>query len=194
MTKNRPLPKGHPLHDASKELIAAVDFYKKMLEHHLGDFAAFDSAWREFLQKLERVWNKAQAGVHDQPGWSRLESEFNRLRSDDPLLRYLRHARNADEHSLQQVSTDWNASLRVSDAGPGSVKVEWEPWDRPLLPVVNRGVAYQPPKEHLGQSIEPKLKQGTAAPIVVADLALHFYRNLLDRIIIEILEQRRGAA
>lgn len=194
MQNNKPLPKGHPLHEASKELISAVDFYRKMIERQIGDFASFDSAWREFLQKLERVWNKAQAGVHEKPGWKTLESQFVKLRTDDPLLSYLRHARNADEHSLQQVSTDWNANLRVSDTAPGSVRVEWDPWDRPLLPVRNRGVTYNPPREHLGQSIEDRLKKGAAEPVVLADLALHFYRNMLDRIIIEILERDGSGA
>lgn len=194
MQKNKPLPKGHPLHDASKELIAAVDFYQKMIEHQMGDFATFDSAWREFLQKIERVWNKAQAGVHLRKGWKKLESELVKQRTDDQLLNYLRHARNADEHSLQQVSTDWIANLRASDVAPGSVKVEWDIWDRPLLPVKNRGITYNPPTEHLGQSILSRLKKGTAEPIVLADLALHFYRNMLDRIIIEVIEGRGSEA
>lgn len=193
MSKNKPLPKDHPLHQASKELIAAVDFYEKMRQHHLGDFSTFESQWREFLQKLERVWNKTQAAVCDLPGWPRLESEINRLRSDDPLLSYLRHARNADEHSTQQVATDWDAKLRTSQVGATTIKVEWEPWDRPLLPVKNRGVVYAPPRVHLGVDFSERLRKGTAEPIVVADLALHFYKNLLDRVINEVLP-RQGSA
>lgn len=187
MNKNKPLPKDHPLHHATKELIAAIVFYEKMIEHHLGDFASFDASWREFLQKLERVWNKTQAAVCRHPRWPRLEAEVANLRNNDPLLRYIRHARNADEHSIQSMTTDWNANLRVSQVEASSVKLEWDPWDRPLLPVKNRGVVYEPPREHLGRSIADKFKKGSAEPIVVADLALHFYRNLLDRTIAEVL-------
>jgi hypothetical protein len=193
MSKNKPLPKDHPLHHASKELIAAIDFYERMHRNHLAEFAAFESDWREFLQKIERVWNKIQAAVCQYPGWRKIESEINRLRSEDPLLSYLRHARNADEHSIQNVASDWDGRLRASQIGATSVRVEWDPWDRPLLPVKNRGVLYQPPREHLGMDFTDRLKKGTAEPIVVADLALHFYKNLLDRVNRELL-LRRGAA
>lgn len=188
MNKNKPLPKGHPLHDASKELIAAVDFYQKMVEHHLGDFSEFDGAWRGFLQKIERVWNKTQAAVCEYPCWPPLESEIVRLRNTDPLLRYLRQARNADEHSIQNVAGEWNANLRVSQIDESSVKLDWEPWDRPLLPVSNRGVVFDPPREHLGKNITGKLKNGVAEPILIADLALHFYYGLLNKTISEVLD------
>lgn len=187
MSKNKPFPKDHPLHHASKEIIAAIDFYERMLKHHLGDFANFESDWREFLQKLERVWNKTQAAVNGLPGWPKLEAEINKLRSEDQLLSYLRHARNADEHSIQQVASDWNANLRATPVDSTSVRLDWEPWDRPLLPVKNRGVVYQPPREHLGIDFSEKLKSGLAEPIVVADMALHFYKNLLDRVLNEVI-------
>jgi len=187
MKTNKPLPKSHPLHHASKELLAAVDFYGKLRENHLGDFAEFEVCWREFLQKIERVWNKAQAGMHDQPGWKQFEMEIERLRKNDPLLRYLRHARNADEHSIQAVAGEWDANLRTSQVASGSVMLEWEKWDRPLLPVTNRGVVYEPPREHLGQSLADKLKKGVAEPIVIGDLALHFYKSVLENAIAEVL-------
>lgn len=188
MAKNKPLPKDHPLHHASKELIAAVDFFGKLIAHHMGDFASFESAWREFLQKVERVWNKTQAAMAGKQGWAKLESEIAHQRNTDPLLLYLRHARNADEHGIQPIATEWDAKLRATSMGGGTVKVEWDPWDRPLLPVRNRGVTYEPPTEHLGHSLAERKKAGVAEPVMVADLALHFYRNLLNRAIAEVLE------
>jgi hypothetical protein len=184
---NKPLSKQHPLHHASKEMIAAIDFYQKMLFCGVDDFATFESYWLEFLQKLERVWNKIQAAVCSYPRWSRLEGEINRLRNNDALLVYLRHARNADEHSLQSIAADWDANLRASQVDAGHVLIEWEPWDRPLLTVKNRGVLYHPPRTHLGKNFEHMLKKGTAEPVVVAVMALHFYKNLLNRIITEVL-------
>jgi len=114
VAKNKPLPKDHPLHHASKELIAAVDFYEKLIAHHMGDFASFESAWREFLQKIERVWNKTQAAMAGRKRWAKLESEIAHQRNTDPLLVYLRHARNADEHSIQPIATEWDAKLRTT--------------------------------------------------------------------------------
>lgn len=189
MATNRPFPKEHPLHHASKELIAAIDFYKKMLELQMGDFASFESAWREFLQKIERVWNKAQAALAGQARWGKLESEIAHLRNTDPLLRYLRHARNADEHSIQPVATEWQANLRATAVESGHVKLEWKPWDRPLLPVRNRGVTYEPPTTHLGRSlVEMRRDSRLAEPVFVAELALRFYRELLYRVVQEVLE------
>jgi hypothetical protein len=189
---NKPLPKDHPLHHASKELLAALDFYMKLRENHLGDFSAFEASWREFLRKIERVWSKAQAGMHDRPGWKRFEVEIEDLRKNDPLLRYLRHARNADEHSIQDVTGDWDAKARATQITSNSIKVEWEVWDRPLLPVTNRGVTYEPPREHLGQPLSDRLKKGVAEPIVMADLALGFYKSVLNRAISEVLDSGRG--
>jgi hypothetical protein len=187
MSNNKPLPKDHILHHASKEIIAAVEFYERMIKHHLGNFSTFESDWREFLQKLERVWNKTQAAASGLTGWPKLEAEINKTRNEDPLLSYLRHARNADEHSIQQVAADWDANLRETPVDSTSVRLDWEPWDRPLLPVKNRGVIYQPPRKHLGIDFTDKLKKGTAEPIIVADMALHFYRNLLNRVINEVI-------
>lgn len=181
VSKNKPLPKDHPLHHASKELIAAVTFYEKMISNHLGDFAQFDSFWREFLQKLERAWNKAEAAVSDSPRCKRIIDTAINRRKTDPLLSYLRHARNADEHSLQEVAKDWDAKLRAEPSADG-ITLHWDKWDRPLLPVTNRGVVYDPPRLHLGQGLNDKLGKGVAEPIVVADLALHFYRNLLNQL------------
>ena len=64
--------------------------------------------------------------------------------------------------------------------------ITWSAYDRPLLPVTNRGTIYEPPREHLGASIEHLLGKGKAAPIVVADLALHFYVSLINRVLAEV--------
>ncbi|MGL5003277.1 MAG: hypothetical protein ACRDAM_10100, partial [Casimicrobium sp.] len=119
--------------------------------------------------------------------WKKLESEFLKLRIGDPLLSYLRHARNADEHSIQKVATEGNVNLRALEVKPGTFRIQWDAFDRPLLPVKNRGVVYPPPREHLGQSIEDRLGKGVAEPVVLADLALHFYQNMLNRIVAEVL-------
>ena len=184
---NQPLPKGHPLHQATKELIAAIDAYEVLCSLHLGDFEAFETAWRQFLQWLERIWMKTQGAVHNLPRWKKVETETTSLRRRDPLLRYLYHARNADEHSIQDMAREWDGNLIAKDITATSYTITWSAYDRPLLPVTNRGTIYEPPREHLGASIEHLLGKGKAAPIVVADLALHFYHSLINRVLAEVL-------
>ena len=186
MNMNKPIPKGHPLHHATKELVAAVDAYMKLRSLHLGEFSEFEAAWSDFLHRVERVWSKTQGAVHSTPGWKKVETETTALRRSDPLLRYLIHARNAEEHSIQDVAKEWG-EINVTNVTATSFTLSWPVYDRPLLAVANRGVIYTPPREHLGASIAHLLGQGVAEPIVVADLALHFYHSLINRVLLEVL-------
>jgi hypothetical protein len=62
------------------------------------------------------------------PSWSRVESEISHLRKKDPLLLYLQQARNVDEHSIQEIATDWDAKLTAVQIGQ-EVQLSWQPWD-----------------------------------------------------------------
>lgn len=191
-SKNKPAPKGHLLHHASKELIAAVDFYTKMHDNQLAsDFATFDSHWREFLQKIERTWNKTEAGVSDRNDCKLILDQTRNLRKTDDLLVYLRHARNTDEHANHDIARDWVGDLRASPAEPTGIRIEWNPWDRHLLPVMNRGVVYQPARVHLGVSFADQLGKGVAEPVIVGDLALQFYLKTLQRLEAQIYGTRQ---
>ena len=179
------LPPKHPLRHAAEEFEAADIAYRKMIG--LGQaFSEYEAAWREVLRRLERVWSKTQAAVHERPGWSKIQSEVASLRKNDPLLQYIVHARNADEHSIQDMAKEYEWNLSATPQ-PEGVVFRWSPWDRPLLPVMNRGVTYQPPRVHLGNSIEHLFGKGKAEPRVVAELAMRFYVTLLDRVSMEVV-------
>jgi len=176
------------LHHASKELIAAISFYQKMIKSQLtDDFATFDMYWREFLQKLERTWNKAEAAVAGRNDCKLILDAAKNLRKNDDLLCYLRHARNADEHTVSEIAKEWDGNLRAKATGAVEFVLEWDSWDRHLLPVTNRGVTYQPARVHLGVSFAERIGQGTAEPIVVADLAMHYYLNLINQLNSQVL-------
>lgn len=147
------LLQNHPLGFAFEEFSLADRAYRRMVEIGVGDFSEYEKAWREFLHRIERVWAKTQAAVHSMPNWQKIESEVSWLRKKDPLLTYLQQARNVDEHSISELTKDWDSKLKVTQKGD-KVELSWQSWDRPLLPVKNRGVVYDPPKTHLGQSIE----------------------------------------
>lgn len=106
-----PYHKKHPLRHALKEYEAAGKALQMMTGINQ-EFSEYESAWCEVLHRLERVWTKMQAAVYGRRGWQGIESEINHLRKTDPLLLYLVHARNADEHSIQDLAKEheWNLS------------------------------------------------------------------------------------
>ena len=180
----------HPLRHAIEEFSSADAAYRKMVEIGVVNFTEYEKAWRTFLHRIERVWTKTQAASHRMPRWQRIESEVSRLRKTDPLLNYLQQARNVEEHSIQELATDWEAKLTAVQIGT-EVQLSWQPWDRPLLPVKNRGVKFDPPRIPLGISIVPLLGKGKAEPRVVAELALRFYVDFLNRVSTEVVGELR---
>ncbi len=190
MTRN--LLSNHPLRHAYDELVLADKAYRRMVNISVGDFGEYERAWRDFLGRIEKIWTKTQAAVHDMPGWKKIESETGALRKSDPLLSYLQHARNADEHSIQAVASDWDAKINAVKIGR-ELHISCQPWDRPLLPVRNRGTTYNPPRMHLGQPLDPLLGKGKAEPRVVAELALAFYLSFFNRVSDEVVGNIRDA-
>ncbi|HEX2650004.1 MAG TPA: hypothetical protein VHN19_08735 [Burkholderiales bacterium] len=178
--------KGHPLKAAAEEFALADQAYRRMVNISVGNFAEYEKAWRDFLHRIERVWVKTQAAVHHLPKWQRVESEIGLLRRKDPLLSYLQQARNVDEHTISDLAQDWDPKLKVVQKG-NKVHVTWQPWDRPLLPVKNRGVTFAPPKVHLGKNIEHLKGKGKGEPRVIAELALRFYCDFLNRVSADVL-------
>jgi hypothetical protein len=85
---------------------------------------------------------------------------------------YLWHARNADEHTLQRINQLQAAQAQGIEPTKEDIDqleramknetrpwaplgvVLWTPEHVLLLPVLDRGVRYDPPKEHLGKPID----------------------------------------
>ena len=61
------------------------------------------SHWKEVLRRLERLWHKADAHFSRSPKWNGWKGRFEKLRSNDPLLLYLRFARGAEEHAIVPI-------------------------------------------------------------------------------------------
>ncbi len=180
----------HPLRFAAEEFALADRAYRRMVEIGVGDFVEYEKAWRDFLHRIERVWVKTQAAVHGMPGWQKIESEVSSLRKTDPLLSYLQQARNVDEHSISDLARDWDPKLTATQKA-NKVELGWQPWDRPLLAVKNRDVTFDPPKTHMGKSIEHLKGKGKAEPRVVAELALRSYCDFLNRVSVEVVGGKR---
>ncbi|MBF23325.1 MAG: hypothetical protein CML18_06895 [Pusillimonas sp.] len=173
--------------EAITELKTASEAYKKMAAVGVGSFHQYDIAWREFLQAIDRAWNKILAKCQNEKKWPKLRSKFENIRKNDPLLKYISQARNVTEHTISEVMKDWDANLKATPVANG-IQLSWSAWDRPLLPVTNRGTTFHPPKTHLSKSMSfyRKNRPNVEEPRVVAELAMLFYINMVTEISNEI--------
>jgi hypothetical protein len=151
----------------------------------------FDSAWTRFLTAINATYNilgASSRGDLKSEGWF---GKIQGQRRGDDLLSYLLHARNSNDHGVEQVLERDPArtevgrgarhvyidelvieqgkikTLRGSQDG-GPIRVEHIPEKISLRPVVDRGVTYNPPKSFLGKTIPDH------SPQAVGKVALEF--------------------
>jgi hypothetical protein len=158
-------------------------------------FEAFAVAWQMFLDKLEKVWVKAERECqHVRSCFEPWQAAFKELRKTDPLLRYLHHARHADQHSIQPTTCEalLGFTLEIPPAGTVGMEIDKETGQLRihgaceikavrgprlmLLPITNRGTQYNPPAEHLGKKLEDN------SPNAVAEKGLAFYDDFLRQV------------
>ena len=181
-----------PLVEAAKELKAANRAYGRMIQVGIGRFSEYDKAWRDFVQCIDKAWNKVQNEATGKSKWKKLESEFTSLRKKDPLLKYLIQARNVSEHTIATVIKDWDANFQATVTG-GNFRLNWDEWDRPLLPLRNRGTVFNPPKKHLGKPMGYYRRKGVSEPRTVAELAMQFYVDMMNRVTREVFSDKSAA-
>jgi hypothetical protein len=159
-------------------------------------FADADSAWSDFLLASSGVYSKLEQGAK---GAGKSEAWFGRKkyeRKHDPLLRYIHHARNADEHGIEPVTAHHTGSFAAAgngayrldgSGGPDHVDLKithlgGEPprieITRPSVKLVlvrdaRYGDTFEPPAAHLGNALEDQ------SPLAVAKLALSYLECLL---------------
>ena len=119
------------------------------------------------------------------------------LRRNDPLLSYVKNARDADQHTLSAITARSPSELTLTAGGPqgralikritingngqlamegdGVLILDFRPEQTRLVPVVNRGRTYPVPKSHLGRPISSE------DVLAVAHAAWAFYANVLDQ-------------
>ena len=180
---------------ARSELGAARSAIDRMRES--GEFESFEHAWKDFLSAIEKVWAKCEReckSIGSFPSW---QARFSHIRRYDPLLRYLKHARNADHHTLQEIVSHEPGHRTLNPLGGGSWYIERlvisggevveYKGDKPmvqrdypsrvkLLPVVDRGRQYDTPTQHLDSEIPG------ASPVQVAMLAVQWYEDFLNQV------------
>lgn len=161
------------------------------------NFEEFEDAWQDFLGCLEKSWTKTERACqafHNrfQP-W---QGRFKKRRKDDPLLRYLKHARNADEHTLQEIVEHHPGYRTINPAYGNSLYIEHMELrdgqivsysgDKPLIVrdyparlelrrFQDSGALYEPPAYHLGRRLQQR------DPISVAESGLRFYTRFVEQ-------------
>lgn len=157
-------------------------------------FDEFEDAWKNYLNNIEKCWKKVERIC--QPIKNKFQpwqGQFVRLRRKDMLLKYLLHARNADQHSIQEIIEHKQGGVAFKHpGGSGFVEsmkivngviteyigspliVENYPSKIELLKFKNRSGWYNPPTQHLDQNLEKR------DPISVAQKGLEFYKQFLE--------------
>jgi hypothetical protein len=153
----------------------------------------FEENWKEFLWRLERVWNKAFSHFGKSPKWNGWKGRFEGLRKTDTLLAYLVNARGADEHTVNKIVAREPGGIGINPAegnslyiermeinnghisikSPQKLRVDFLPASMTLVPVVNRGRTYPIPTTHLGKPVDP------TNVVSIAEAGAQFYQNFL---------------
>lgn len=163
----------------------------------------FDEQWKQFLHRLERIWNKAIAHFGRSPKWGNWAAKYEKDRRQDMLLSYLCNARGAEEHSTADVTGRERGGIGIGLADgvgiqpDGSVRIErliiessperihiqsvqplkvtFFPEKVRMEPVVNRGRMYSVPTSHLGKAFD------SADLPAVAEVALQYYKSAISK-------------
>lgn len=181
-----------PLRQPKLELAAARNALAGMKAARNID--EFETAWRLYLNCIEKSWQKAERCCqHVRSTFEPWQAKYHHLRKKDMLLRYLKQARDADNHSIQDVTKIQPGSRGYKFVNPtgGYIKhmeirngkvvhyegdpmiVEDKPPEPVAVPVKNNGEWFNPPTSHLEEPLR------TAHPVFLAELGLKFYAEYL---------------
>ncbi len=113
-----------PLYHAKRELLASEKAIERMSQAK--SFEDLEDEWKIYLNSIEKCWVKVErACQHVRNKFQPWQGTFARQRKKDPLLRYIKHARNSDQHTIQENMEEKNASSSMSvEGGPGVTHIE----------------------------------------------------------------------
>ncbi|MCW5959013.1 MAG: hypothetical protein KIS76_02565 [Pyrinomonadaceae bacterium] len=156
-------------------------------------FDEFEEAWKMYLNSIEKCWIKVERICqHKRNIFEPWQGKYKRLRKKDMLLRYLHHARNADQHTIEEtvkhIPSRWEAKFPNGSGYIRSMKIvngaitEYEgspmliesfPSRIELLRFKERGDWHNPPTQHLDKNLEHR------DPISIAQKGFRFYGEFL---------------
>jgi hypothetical protein len=162
----------------------------------------FEAAWYDFLVRLERAWELTNAQFHREHWFQKTYSPYAKLRKKDPLLRYLKQARNAETHSLQgsldaplsihfkekygrpfsveRIKSSIKGGVLSIDIDSPDILLEYEAslfrQTPQLTRFKNRGKWYNVPTHHLGNSLTE------TSPLIIGKLGLDFCKAFVGEV------------
>jgi hypothetical protein len=80
-------------------------------------FADAESAWSDFLSAASTIYSKLEQGAKTSGKSAAWFGRKKKDRKDDPLLSYIHHARNSDEHGIENI-TSRHQSYKMPDNNP----------------------------------------------------------------------------
>jgi hypothetical protein len=123
-------------------------------------------AWEDHLMQAGRVYEKLRAGARGHAESWKWFLKKQDQRRDDELLSYMHHARNADYHRLEDV-TYQESPFRFSGLRDGKTFEVNIPGKLKLVPVTDKGIEYQPPKNFKGRGLKNDTAQFAALLMVI---------------------------
>ncbi|MEE9684018.1 hypothetical protein V4841_08365 [Lelliottia amnigena] len=184
---------------AEKELRACKRCLDRMISAE--SYEEYEESWSDFLNRLEKIFEKLDKACFPiRSKFISLISKENMLRGSDPLLQYLKQARNADTHTIQEIAQrvpgsyavgfdtthdgkgTYIESLKIVNGsvteykGSHPLVVTFTPESVEVKEVVNRQQRYAPPATHLGKPLD------TLHPTDLAKLGIEFYQQLFDKV------------
>jgi hypothetical protein len=183
------------LYHAKRELVAAQRAIERMSQAE--SLEDLEDEWKAYLSAIEKCWIKVERSCqHVRNKFQPWQGTYANERKKDPLLKYLKHTRNSDHHSIQENMGKKAASssmyveggrgvthiehLEIKDGriveyrGNKPLVIENLPNRVELLPVKDGTKWYNPPKQHKGT------KLAWPAPMDVSQLGLEYYKQFVD--------------
>jgi hypothetical protein len=157
----------------------------------------YQGAWQDFLYRLERIWEVTRYTYKQRTWYSKACGTYYQLQRKDPLLKYLKHARNAETHTTQGsieaplqflIKDRYNEPFHLRDIETtfengvltlDLIIPELLDFDAQvargapsLLRFKSRGAWYNPPSSHLGNVLNSR------NPVIIGKLGLEFCKAL----------------
>jgi hypothetical protein len=83
-------------------------------------FEKLEEAWSDFLTVANRVYTKLEQGAKDKGTHKSWFGRKKHERRQDPMLKYIKNARDVDEHGLARITERTPGGIGVNF--PGSTK------------------------------------------------------------------------
>lgn len=158
-------------------------------------FDEFRESWENFLFRIERAWELTERKLRGKKGFEKWHKPYTILRKKDPLLIFLKQARNSEMHStsstvskplkliledktgrgltVNSISSKLEKGTLTIDIGTydllPDLGVNIVPTEPELVKIKNRGKWYHPPWTHLMEKIYD------LNPVSIAEMGHKFY-------------------